>query len=63
VETVIVGGHILMEDRKVLTVDENEILDWAEEEARQTVRVFGLEPLMQRDDHYWRDASRRRSNA
>jgi cytosine/adenosine deaminase-related metal-dependent hydrolase len=63
VETVIVGGQILMEDRKVLTVDENEILDWAEEEARQTVRVFGLEPLMQRDDHYWRDASRRRSNA
>jgi len=57
VETVMVQGEILMEDRKVLTVDENDVLDWADEEARQTVRVFGLEPLMQENDHYWKHAS------
>jgi cytosine/adenosine deaminase-related metal-dependent hydrolase len=63
VETVIVAGQVLMEDRKVLTVDENDVLEWADEEARHTIRLFGLEPLMERDVHYWNDASRRRSNS
>jgi cytosine/adenosine deaminase-related metal-dependent hydrolase len=59
VETVIVAGQVLMEDRKVLTVNERDLLEWADEEAQQTVRVFGLEPLMQRDELYWGHATRR----
>lgn len=53
VETVICQGQVLMENHKVLSVDENEILEWADAEARHTVEVFGLEPLMQRSAHYW----------
>jgi cytosine/adenosine deaminase-related metal-dependent hydrolase len=53
VETVMVRGRILMEDRKVLSVDEDEVLEWADAEARHTVEVFGLAPLMQRNVHYW----------
>ncbi len=57
VETVMVEGEILMENHKVLSVDEEEILDWADEEARQTVSVFGLEPLMEINDRYWKHES------
>jgi cytosine/adenosine deaminase-related metal-dependent hydrolase len=56
VETVIVRGQILMEDREVLAVDEEEILAWADDEARHTVEVFGLAPLMERSLHYWKSA-------
>ena len=56
VETVMVQGNILMENGKVLTVDENELLEWADAEAKHTVEVFGLEPLMQRNDRYWKSA-------
>ena len=45
-----------MEDRKVLSVDEDEVLEWADAEARHTVEVFGLEPLMERNRHYWKSA-------
>ena len=34
-----VAGQVLMEDRNVLTVDENDVLEWADEEARQTVII------------------------
>ena len=56
VETVMVQGNILMENGKVLTVDEDELLEWADAEAKHTVEVFGLEPLMQRNDRYWKSA-------
>jgi cytosine/adenosine deaminase-related metal-dependent hydrolase len=56
VETVMVRGQILMENRKVLTVDEGELLEWADAEARHTVEVFGLKPLMERNAHYWNSA-------
>ena len=56
VETVMVRGRILMEDRKVLSVNEDEVLEWADAEARHTVDVFGLEPLMERNLHYWKSA-------
>jgi 5-methylthioadenosine/S-adenosylhomocysteine deaminase len=56
VETVMVQGKIVMENRKVLTVDEDELLEWADAEARHTVEVFGLEPLMRRNAHYWKSA-------
>lgn len=56
VETVMVQGQVLMEDRRVLTVNEDEILEWADAEAKHTVEVFGLRPLMQRNDRYWNSA-------
>jgi cytosine/adenosine deaminase-related metal-dependent hydrolase len=56
VETVMVQGRVLMENRKVLCVDEDQILEWADAEAKHTVDVFGLTPLMQRNDRYWRSS-------
>jgi cytosine/adenosine deaminase-related metal-dependent hydrolase len=56
VETVMVQGSILMENGKVLTLDEDELLEWADAEAKHTVEVFGLEPLMQRNNRYWKSA-------
>jgi len=56
VETVMVQGRVLMDNRKVLSVDEEQILEWADAEAKHTVEVFGLAPLMQRNDRYWKSA-------
>jgi cytosine/adenosine deaminase-related metal-dependent hydrolase len=53
VETVMVRGQILMEDRRVKTVDEAEVLEWAQQQAEDTVKLFGLEPLMQPTTRYW----------
>jgi cytosine/adenosine deaminase-related metal-dependent hydrolase len=53
VETVLVQGEILMEDRKVLCVDEDEIMEWAQAEAQHTVEVFGLAPMLQPSIHHW----------
>jgi len=44
VATVIVDGRVLMQDRRVLTVDEPAALDFAEVEARAVVARAGLEP-------------------
>ena len=46
VEFVMVAGRVLMENRRALSVDENEVLEWADAEARHTVDVFGLKPMM-----------------
>jgi 5-methylthioadenosine/S-adenosylhomocysteine deaminase len=43
VETVIVDGNLVMENRRVLTVDEAAILDMAEAETRATIERAGLE--------------------
>jgi 5-methylthioadenosine/S-adenosylhomocysteine deaminase len=56
VELVMVAGRVLMENRRVLTVDENDLLEWADAEARHTVDVFGLQPMMQRDANFWKAA-------
>ena len=53
VQTVMVRGEILMEDRKVLTVDEDDILEWAQKEAEHTWEVFGLAPLMVPSARHW----------
>jgi 5-methylthioadenosine/S-adenosylhomocysteine deaminase len=44
VTTVIVDGRVLMEGRRILTVDEPAALDFAEAEARAVVARAGLEP-------------------
>jgi cytosine/adenosine deaminase-related metal-dependent hydrolase len=53
VETVMVEGQILMEDRKVLTVNEDDILEWAQAEAEHTYELFGLGPLLQPSANHW----------
>jgi cytosine/adenosine deaminase-related metal-dependent hydrolase len=46
VETVVVGGRVVMEGRRVLTVDEDEALDLAQREGEAVVARAGLEPHM-----------------
>lgn len=43
VETVIVDGMVIMEDNKILTVDEMEILDQAQQECLATIERAGLQ--------------------
>jgi cytosine/adenosine deaminase-related metal-dependent hydrolase len=53
VETVMVQGQILMEDRQVKTVNETEVLEWAQQQAEHTIKLFGLEPLLEPSTKYW----------
>ena len=53
VRTVICGGKVLMEDRKVLTIDEDKALEDAELEWRLMHKRSGLQPLMEMPDGFW----------
>jgi cytosine/adenosine deaminase-related metal-dependent hydrolase len=53
VETVIVNGKILIEQGKVLCVDEAALLEQAQELSDRTVRDAGLEPLTTRPEGFW----------
>jgi 5-methylthioadenosine/S-adenosylhomocysteine deaminase len=53
VDTVIVDGKILMEHRKVKTVDETKVMEKAQEEAEKMVETAGAEPFMQIHEHFW----------
>jgi hypothetical protein len=46
VETVIVDGNVVMENRKVRTVSEMDILHAAQEEALANIERAGLQPYM-----------------
>jgi len=48
-----VEGEILMEDRKVLTVNEDDILEWAQAEAQHTYELFNLGPMLQPSANHW----------
>ncbi len=50
---VIVDGELVMDGRNVLTVDENRVLDEANEEALSTVKRAGLDKYLQETEHYW----------
>jgi cytosine/adenosine deaminase-related metal-dependent hydrolase len=56
VNTVIVDGKVLMENREVKTVDEKEVLEQAQLEAEETIERGGLEPLMKMEqrEEFWR---------
>ena len=43
VETVVVDGRVVMEQRKVLAVDEASVLDRAQEEATKLIERAGLQ--------------------
>ncbi|MCC7106336.1 MAG: amidohydrolase family protein, partial [Chloroflexi bacterium] len=53
VETVMVNGKILIEDRQVKCVDEAALLEQAQELSEKTVRDAGLGPLTVRPDGFW----------
>jgi len=53
VDNVIVDGELLMQDRKVLTVDEYTALDEANDEAKRTIERAGLETYMQPTKYFW----------
>ena len=53
VDTVIVDGKVLMMSREVKTVDEQSILDRAQEEIEAAVGRSGLKDLYETTDGYW----------
>jgi 5-methylthioadenosine/S-adenosylhomocysteine deaminase len=53
VDTVIVDGRVLMRGRKVLSVDEQEVLDTAHSEAERALERAGLKHLLNMPDGVW----------
>jgi len=53
VDTVIVDGEILMENREVKNVDEYEVLELANEQLELAVKRSGLEKLYELSSNYW----------
>ena len=52
-ETVVVAGRVLMEGRRVLSVDEDEVLREGEAEARRLIERAGLERHMALPGTFW----------
>jgi cytosine/adenosine deaminase-related metal-dependent hydrolase len=53
VDTVLVDGEILMEDRVVKTVDEAEVLEMAQKETEAAIDRNDLRHLMDYTAGYW----------
>jgi 5-methylthioadenosine/S-adenosylhomocysteine deaminase len=53
VETVLVNGKILMEDRKVLSVDENDVIKMAREESQRAFECHNIDDLLKMDHNFW----------
>lgn len=53
VDTVIVGGRVLMRDRKLLALDEAAILAGAERECALAIERAGLAPLLEKGPRLW----------
>ena len=53
VDTVIVNGEILMEGRRVRTVDEAEVLESAQKESDLAIQRTGLARLLAIPDRFW----------
>ncbi|MCC6769759.1 MAG: amidohydrolase family protein [Gemmatimonadaceae bacterium] len=53
VSTVLVNGRVLMRDRKVQTVNEEQVLTMAEREAAAAIRRTGLERLLATPEGFW----------
>jgi 5-methylthioadenosine/S-adenosylhomocysteine deaminase len=58
-----VDGRVLMRDRKVLTVDEEEVLTLAEREANAAIRRTGLEELFALPEGFWGQSRLTRTGA
>jgi cytosine/adenosine deaminase-related metal-dependent hydrolase len=53
VSTVLVDGKVLMRDRQVLSVNEEEVLTLAQREADAAIRRTGLERLVETPEGFW----------
>jgi 5-methylthioadenosine/S-adenosylhomocysteine deaminase len=53
VRDVIVDGRVVMRDRKVLTVDETEVLESSDEMSRRIIERAGLAPFMTIPNRFW----------
>ena len=53
VSTVLVDGRVLMRDRRVLSVNEEEVLTLAQREADAAIRRTGLEKLVETPEGFW----------
>ena len=53
VSTVLVDGRVLMRDRRVLSVNEEEVLTLAQREAEAAIRRTGLERLVDTPEGFW----------
>jgi hypothetical protein len=60
VSTVIVDGRILMRDRRVLSVNEVDVLTAAQREADLAMKRAGLENLTALPDGFWGSTRLRR---
>ena len=60
VSTVLVDGRVLMRDRQVLSVNEEEALLFAEREANAAIRRMGLQELMETPEGFWGGSRLRR---
>ena len=53
VSTVLVNGRVLMRDRRVLSVNEDEVLTMAEREANAAIARSGLKGLVETPEGFW----------
>jgi cytosine/adenosine deaminase-related metal-dependent hydrolase len=53
VHSVIVGGKLVLRDRKALTVDEDAVLDEAEKQTRLLIERLGLEEHLRTPASFW----------
>ncbi len=60
VSTVLVDGRVLMRDRRVLTVNEEDVLTMAQREADLAIRRAGLQDLTALPDGFWGSTRLRR---
>jgi len=51
VETVIIDGQVVMRDRQLLTLDEQTIINQAQDEARQLAKIVEASKRQTSDDH------------
>lgn len=56
VDTVLVDGQILMEGGRILSVDVQEIIDQAKQEAERAFTHVDLEPYLQMGSDFWHSA-------
>jgi cytosine/adenosine deaminase-related metal-dependent hydrolase len=54
VETVIVGGRVVMRDRRVLTVDEDAVLDDATREIGLALDRVGMRAMTETPAGFWK---------
>lgn len=53
VDTVLVDGEVLMENRRVLGVDEHQVLEMAQRETERMIDRTGLRPMLALPEEFW----------